>query len=301
MIRAPGRVLWLGSEDSVEEMTVPRLMACGAALENVTAIDGVALAGRRATFSMQDDLDQVSRLLASARAEQRPFAMLVIDPVTSYLPGQKLRKVDLNDSGQMRTILEPWLRLAEEHSIAIVCVTHFAKDTSRQMMHRVLGSGAFVATCRSLCVVIERQATDDYEPEPNEKVMLQVKTNLPEDTRGAWRLVTEKVEVATDPRNGKPIAATRPSWLELDAGLSAQTVVGRARGPKSDKAPAFSLWLHAEFAKLPAGEWVPAEFVKCAALRDAGVSISWSNKHSPDFLEKQNQKGTWMCRPRTLH
>ncbi|MCW3797372.1 AAA family ATPase [Sphingomonas sp. BN140010] len=298
-LRVPGRVLWLGSEDSVEEMTVPRLMACGAALDNVTAIDGVALAGKRTTFSMQDDLEEVSRLLGAAKVEQRPFAMLVIDPVTSYLPGQKLRKVDLNDSGQMRTILEPWLALAQQHNIAIVCVTHFAKDTSRQMMHRVLGSGAFVATCRSLCVVIERQATEDFEPEPNEKLMLQVKTNLPEDPGGSWRLVTEKVEVSTDPRNSKPIAATRPSWLELDATLSARTVVGPKRGPKSQKAEGFGIWVRAQFAQNPP-EWLPVSVV-LAAAKKVGVSDSWWNKNSSDFLDRDNQGGTWMCRPKSLH
>src|SRR5690606_14647162 len=101
-------------------------------------IQGVTQQGKRNTFSMQDDLDEIRRWLAYARdVEYRPFAMLVIDPVTSYLPGQKLRKVDLNDAGQLRTVLEPWLVLAQEHNIAIVCVTHFAKDTTRSMLHRV--------------------------------------------------------------------------------------------------------------------------------------------------------------------
>lgn len=295
--RKPGRVLWLGSEDSIEEMTVPRLIACGANLHNVIEIEGVIQQGKRNTFSMQDDLDAVAEWLVSARNEGLPFDMLVIDPVTSYLPGQRLRKVDLNDAGQLRTILEPWLKLAQEHHIAIVCVTHFAKDTTRNMLHRVLGSAAFAQTCRSLCAVVEPPATEEYEPEPHEKAMLQVKVNLPEHPGGSWRFVTEKVEVGTDPRNGRPIAATRPDWRELDGSLTPKTAVGPARGPKSDKGPAFSLWLHAEFSKLPAGEWVPVENVKWTALRDAGVSESWWNKHSRDFLERQNLKGTWMCRP----
>jgi len=102
-------VLWLGSEDSIEEMTVPRLTACGANLGNVVEIQGVVQEGKRNTFSMQDDLEAVGQWLTYAREQGNPFAMLVIDPVTSYLPGQKLRKVDLNDAGQLRTVLEPWL------------------------------------------------------------------------------------------------------------------------------------------------------------------------------------------------
>jgi hypothetical protein len=291
-------VLWLGSEDSIEEMTVPRLLACGANRHNVVVIDGVEHGGKRDTFSMQDDLEAVADWLRSARTDGVPFAMLVIDPVTSYLPGQKLRRVDLNDAGHLRSILEPWLVLAQEHLVAIVCVTHFAKDTSRKMVHRVVGSQAFAATCRSLCAVIEREATDDYEPEPHEKAMLQVKVNLPEHPGGSWRFVTEKVEVGQDARNGKPIVATRPDWRELDGALSPKTVVGPARGPKSQKGPAFSLWVHAEFAKLTPGTWVPVENVKWTAMRDVGVSESWWNKHSSEYLERENPKGTWMCRPR---
>ena len=155
--RQPGRVLWLGSEDSIEEMTAPRLVACGGNLNHVIEIQGVTQQGKRNTFSMQDDLGEIRRWLTAARDEGFPFAMLVIDPVTSYLPGQKLRKVDLNDAGQLRTVLEPWLVLAQEHNIAIVCVTHFAKDTTRSMLHRVLGSAAFTQTCRSLMAIVSRE------------------------------------------------------------------------------------------------------------------------------------------------
>ncbi len=186
--RQPGRVLWLGSEDSIEEMTAPRLVACGGNLNHVIEIQGVTQQGKRNTFSMQDDLGEIRRWLAAARDEGFPFAMLVIDPVTSYLPGQKLRKVDLNDAGQLRTVLEPWLVLAQEHNSAIVCVTHFTKDTTRSMLHRVLGSAAFAQTCRSLIAIISRD--DDG---PHAKAMVQVKVNLPEHPGGAWKFSTLQV------------------------------------------------------------------------------------------------------------
>lgn len=295
--RAPGRVLWLGSEDGIEEMTVPRLLACAANLHHIIEIQGVTHQGKRNTFSMQDDIEEVEKSLNWARNDGLPFAMLVIDPVTSYLPGQRLRKVDLNDAGQLRTILEPWLPLAQRHNIAIVCVTHFAKDTARSMLHRVIGSAAFAQTCRSLCAIIEREATEDYEPEPHEKALLQVKVNLPEHPGGSWRFVTEKVEVGTDARNGKPISATRPDWRELDSALTPKTAVGPARGPKSRQEPLFLTWINERFSAIPASTWVPIEDVKWAAIRDNVCSESWWNKHSPEHLEKDNPDGKWMCRP----
>lgn len=296
--REPGRVLWLGSEDGIEEMTIPRLTACGANLANVIEIEGVVQEGKRSTFSMQDDLEAVGSWLKHARDEGHPFAMLVIDPVTSYLPGARLRKVDLNDAGQLRTILEPWLRLSQEHSIAIVCVTHFAKDTTRSMLHRVLGSAAFAQTCRSLCAVFERTATEDYEPEPHEKVLMQVKVNLPEHPGGAWKFRTERVEVDTDQRNGKPIYATRPAWDELDSALTPSTAVGRARGPKSQYELPFAMWLQSFFASRPNDGWLAIEFVKTIALAERAASDSWWNKHSAEYLDKQNVNGTWICRPK---
>lgn len=296
--REPGRVLWLGSEDSIEEMTIPRLTACGADLGNVIEIQGVTHKGKRDTFSMQEDIEAVGRWLAHARSEGHPFAMLVIDPVTSYLQGQKLKKVDLNDAGQLRTVLEPWLILAQQHNIAIVCVTHFGKDTTRSMLHRVLGSTAFVQTCRSLCAVIDRPPSEDYEPDPNEKVMMQVKVNLPDRPDGAWKFSTEKVEVGTDPRNGKPIYATRPNWDELDSTMTPSSAVGKARGPKSQQERPFAIWLRAKFATHPPGTWLPVNDVKWSAVRDCAASENWWGKHSGEHLDKENQNGEWMCRPK---
>jgi len=295
--RKPERVLWLGSEDSIEEMTVPRLTACGANLANVVEIQGVMQEGKRNTFSMQDDLEAVGQWLVYAREQGNPFAMLVIDPVTSYLPGQKLRKVDLNDAGQLRTVLEPWLNLAQAHNIAIVCVTHFAKDTNRAMLHRVLGSQAFAATCRSLCAVIEQPTDEDEVPDPHAKVFMQVKVNLPEHPGGAWKFHTERVEVGTDHRNGKPVYATRPVWDELDSALTPSSTVGKARGPKSQYEAPFAGWLKSLFLNYPNHEWLAVGMVKQCALSERVVSPKWWDKHSSDHMQKQNINGEWMCRP----
>ena len=295
--RTPERVMWLGSEDSIEEMTVPRMTACGANLANVVEIQGVMQEGARNTFSMQDDLEAVAQWLTLAREEGKPFAMLVIDPVTSYLPGQRLRKVDLNDAGQLRNVLEPWLRLANDHNIAIVCVTHFAKDTTKNMLHRVLGSAAFAQTCRSLCAVIEQPAGEDEEPDPHAKVMLQVKTNLPEHPGGAWKFHTERVEVGVDHRNGKTVYATRPAWDELDSALTPNSTVGKARGPKSQYEVPFTMWFKGLLNNYPDHEWLPVSTVKQVALSEKVVSASWWDKRSSDHMQKQNINGEWMCKP----
>ena len=296
--RAARWVLWLGAEDSAAEMTGPRLIACGADLSKVTEIVGSRRNGATATFSMQDDLANVTALLRAAAAEGDAYAMLVIDPLTSYLPGQRLRKVDFSDAGQLRSILEPWLRLAEEFSIAIACVTHFGKDTNRSMLHRVIGSAAFAQVCRSLLAVIPQPPGIDGEADPHAKALLQVKTNLPEHPGGAWLFRTERVEVGTDPRNGKAILATRAVWDKLDSGLTAERASGSGvdRG-RARKDAAFSMWLIAYFQKFDPGAWADVGEVKAAAIEEGVVTARWWQEHSARFLEKRNDNGKWMCRP----
>jgi len=292
-IREPGRVLWLGSEDGIEELTIPRLTACGANLGRVTEIQGVMLQGQRGTFSMQDDIAAVSSALNYARSCRAPYSMLVVDPITSYLSGQKLKKVDMNDAGQLRTVLEPWLGLAQEHGIAIVCVTHFMKDTTRAMLHRVLGSSAFVQTCRSLCSVVARPDEGPYA-----KALLQVKVNLPEHPGGAWKFTTVKVTVGIDKRNNKPIDATRADWEELDPALTPESLVGGSRGPVSKNPAVFGMWVRSYFLDLPRDQALPVATVKTAAVGEGIVTEQWFNKNSGEYLEKRNIGGQWMCRPR---
>jgi hypothetical protein len=292
-LRVPGRVLWLGSEDGIEELTVPRLVACGANLFNVTEIQGVTQQGKRASFSMQDDLSTVRAWLKGAWECGAPFDMLVIDPVTSYLPGRKLKKVDLSDAGQLRSVLEPWLVLAQEHHLAIVCVTHFMKDTTRAMLHRVLGTAAFAQTCRSLCAVVARPDDGMYA-----KTLVQVKVNLPEYPGGAWRFQTVKVQVAVDPTNQKPIHATRPEWETLDAAITPENLVGGSRGPVSQYPVAFGIWLRAFFMATPPGKMADVSKVKAAAIAESIVTERWWNEHSGEFLYKRNEAGTWWCWPK---
>lgn len=290
--RSPGRVLWLGSEDGMEEMTAPRLAACGANLKYVLEIQGTKQGGSRKTFSMQDDILSVTNFVLESESTDGPrVTLLVIDPITSYLSGKFLRKVDLNDAGQLRTILEPWLAIANLLRIAIVCVTHLAKDTARSMLHRVLGSSAFVQTCRSLCAVIARP-----EDGPYAKALMQVKMNLPEHPGGAWKFTTEKVYVGIDEESQKAIYATRPIWEQLSADLTPESVMGGERGPVSKYQPVFGIWLQAFFMGTPPDQYRPATEVKQAAVAAGVASPRWWDDHSSDYLEKVNTNGIWLCR-----
>ena len=127
---------------------------------------------------------------------------------------------------------------------------------------------------------------------------MQVKVNLPEHPGGAWKFHTERVEVGVDHRNGKPVYATRPAWDELDPALTPNSIVGKARGPKSQYEVPFTMWLKALLANYPGHEWLPVSTVKQHAISEKVVSESWWTKHSGDHIEKQNINGQWMCKPK---
>lgn len=292
--RFPGRVLWLGSEDPFELLTVPRLMACGADLSRVTEIQGVNKGGTSEgrSFSLQDDLALVRAELVKARAAGSQFTVLVIDPITSYLHGGKLKVVQMNDSGHLRTILEPWAKLAAEFDLAIVGVTHLAKDTTRALLHRVLGGGAFAQLCRSLLAVVNRLEEGEHE-----KALLQVKTNLPDTKRGAWRYKTAQRVVGKCPK-GRDIPATYPVWSHFDPALTPEEIAGGARGPVGTVKLSFSTWAKALFISLPPDQWQPSSIIKRQALAEKVCSESWWDKNAGTYLEAQNFGGQWMCRLR---
>lgn len=291
--RVPARVLWLGSEDGMEDMTVPRLNACHANLHNIIEIQGVNRDGLRNTFSLQDDIQNVATLLQGAIEVGDPFGAIVIDPITSYLSGSRQREVKMNDAGQLRSVLEPWLSLAQKFEIAIICITHLAKDTNRTMLHRVLGSAAFAQTCRSLIAVVDRK-TDD---QPWAKAMAQVKMNLPDHPGGSWLFETKKVDVGTDPRTGKAISATKPEWEFLDPLIDVNNLVASS-GTKSERNLGFALWVSQYFRNVQSDEGVPVSDVKDAAVQAAIVSKKQWERISPQYLEKRNITGIWYCRPK---
>ena len=290
--RDPKRVLFLGSEDGLRNVTIPRLIACGADRGNVTIIHHVERKGKANTFSLKDDIELVRRKLAEARRRNRPYDVFIINPLTSYFGShQTLRVADIGRTAHVRSILEPWLRLSEEHELATIGVTHFMKDTTRKMLHRVMESSAFTELCRSLVAVV---ATEDTS-EAWAKAMLQVKTNLPDHPGGAWRFVTERVELEKKDKKGKVVAATRVVWREFDQSLTEKTAVGPSRGPKSQYTHLFGFWVKTYF-NVAKSEWLLVDDVRGAALRENIVSDRWWKDHSSEYLEKKNENGVWMCR-----
>jgi hypothetical protein len=106
--------------------------------------------------------------------------------------------------------------------------------------------------------------------------------------------------VGTDERNGLPIFATRPDWHELDHALTPKSIMGNTRGPVSKYDAIFGIWVKGQFANDPTG-WQQVNIIRMRALADRSATERWWNDHSGEYLEKKNEGGVWMCRPRVTN
>jgi hypothetical protein len=100
-------------------------------------------------------------------------AVITIDPITSYMGGT----VDSHRTTDVRAVLEPLARLADETNVAVLAVSHPPKAAQAKAIHSVTGSLAFVAAARIVFIAVE-------EPETERRLLLHVKNNLSASAAG---------------------------------------------------------------------------------------------------------------------
>lgn len=174
-----GNVVILAAEDGIADTIVPRLKAAGADLDRVSIITAVRTANGNGTrtFNLQADLDELSKEIAALGN----VVLVCIDPVSSYVG-----KVDSHKNAELRGVLEPLGRMAEETRVAVLSITHFSKGgagASTNSLYRFIGSIAFVAAPRAAFVVM-------LDPDDKERrLFLHSKNNLAKPAQGlAFRL-----------------------------------------------------------------------------------------------------------------
>jgi putative DNA primase/helicase len=155
--------IFICSEDGLKDTIVPRLEAAGADLNMVHIFESALIrAGRRKTFSLQDDLD----MLGNAIDGVGNVAVVFIDALTSYMG-----KIDSHRTTDVRSVLEPISGFAEQHKVGIEGVTHPPKAAQGNALRAFTGSYAFVAAPRIAHFVTN-------EPETNRPLLLPVKNNI---------------------------------------------------------------------------------------------------------------------------
>jgi putative DNA primase/helicase len=149
--RAPiGSILILTAEDAAADTVRPRCEGASADLDRVHRLKAVVFkGGHTTTFSLQHDLVALGKKVK----ELGDVALVIIDPITSYMGGG--REMDSHRNTDVRSTLEPLAAWAEQHNVAVLCITHPPKNAPAKAIHALVGSIAFSAAPRLVFLAIE--------------------------------------------------------------------------------------------------------------------------------------------------
>src|SRR5262249_39716002 len=135
-----GNVIIFTAEDDIRRTVVPRLKAAGADLDRVEIVEMARNPdGAERMFNLVTDLPA----LRAKIEEVGDVALVIIDPVSAYLG---VGKVSGGSSTDVRGVLSPLVKLAEETQVTVFAVMHFNKraDITNAIL-RVADSVAYVA------------------------------------------------------------------------------------------------------------------------------------------------------------
>lgn len=162
----PGGVVFLASEDGLEDTIVPRFLAAGGDPKRAARLS-LVLDGKSGLMRTPT----VGDLAAWEEAAQDMQAgLFVIDPLTGHLP----QAVNSWRDEQMRAVLTPLADFAERLGIAVLPIRHYTKDADRSALYRGTGSIAITALARSVMSVLVDPTRADLD---NRYILAPVKLN----------------------------------------------------------------------------------------------------------------------------
>jgi hypothetical protein len=208
-----GSVIILANEDDAERTIRPRLEAAGAELSKVHIVEGVAREGQ------ETDLFQLDQDIAELRiktAELGDVRMIIIDPPGAYLGSQ----VDSYKDTDVRRVLAPLAKLAQETRALVLLVVHLNKRTDGSPQQRITGSTAWTAAPRAAYLALAHQAT-------KKRYLVPVKNNLGNDRTGFEYQILEKLLHY----DATTIKTSYIDWV----GISALTATELLSPPRSSK------------------------------------------------------------------
>jgi hypothetical protein len=141
-----GSVLLICAEDDLGDTIRPRLRAHGADLGRVHLLSMVRRrdpdGGRYETMFTLSDVGP----LEGALAAHPDCKLIVVDPIGSFLGG----KTDAHRDNDVRSILVPVAKLAEQYDAAVLVVAHRRKSAGGFADDLALGSRAFTGIARAV-------------------------------------------------------------------------------------------------------------------------------------------------------
>jgi hypothetical protein len=143
-------VILLAGEDGLEDTVAPRLLAAGANMTRIIAIDGVVGPRGERGLSLAEDLSELEAVID--RDLDGDCRLIIIDPPAQFLgrPGQ----IDSHRDSDVRAVLGPLAALAERRGLAVLLITHHRKSAGATADQAISGSLAFGAAARAIWHVV---------------------------------------------------------------------------------------------------------------------------------------------------
>jgi putative DNA primase/helicase len=171
----PGTIIYLNAEDDAADTTRPRFDEAGGDPTRTIVIEATVNAGGKAT-ERTFDLRQDVELLEEAIRQIEGRVLVVIDPISNYLPG-----LDTHKDSEVRSALMPLVEMVRRTNAACLLLAHLNKSTSTSSaIYRVGGSIAYVGVARSVWAITR----DPNDRQSSRRLMLPVKANLAPDATG---------------------------------------------------------------------------------------------------------------------
>jgi len=168
-ILPPSNVLVLSAEDHPTKVFLPRLIAAGADPNRVLLWKRVreqTKAGVSYSRMPKFPADE-GRLLA--RVKRQNVRMVVVDPLYSYVDGNK----NVYHDTESRSIMNSLAHVAEESGSSILVIRHLNKAVGQKALYRGSGNIGVVATVRVAWLIGRHPSLA-----PNERALVQFKQNL---------------------------------------------------------------------------------------------------------------------------
>lgn len=163
---SPRPVLWVTSEDSLEYVLVPRLLAAGADMGLIMAVTV-----ERSPGNEENPLFPLDEVDLGAKALEVGAALLIVDPLVSSLASD----VDTHRDHSLRQALDPLRKMAEGSGMSVIGALHENKTkNASDYGDKLLGARTFSAVARSVLGVV----VDKDDPEGRRRYLGVSKSNL---------------------------------------------------------------------------------------------------------------------------
>jgi hypothetical protein len=193
------KVILAATEDDLNDTLVPRLKVAGADLSKIIIVEKVLVTGEDGKTKRLMQLKEDYRLVQRALEAYPEVALIVLDPLTSYLG-----KVDQNKDSDMRPLMDALADALRKSGAAFVGIMHHNKRSDLDAVQRVQGASAIVGSARTVW------GFSKDKDNKGEYFMTLVKGNINKKRTG-MKYKIESVELRTD--DGEISSVGRIVWL----------------------------------------------------------------------------------------